>query len=121
MDWGKTLSSEQTRAADLAFLSLVSRPAQVQAAEERLRSPGRTARGRPPGRTAGPGIRRRGLQARPRWRRGPGTAGRRRESALPEDPTGRARHADPHGLRASFRSANNLQRRAFGHTQKCMI
>ncbi|XP_053074397.1 zinc finger protein 865-like [Acinonyx jubatus] len=40
MDWGKTLSSEQPRAVDLAFLRLVSRPTQIQAAEERQRNPG---------------------------------------------------------------------------------
>lgn len=39
MDWGKTLSSEPPRAADLAFLPLVSRPTQVEAAEQRQRSP----------------------------------------------------------------------------------
>uniref|UniRef100_A0A8C0D4K2 Uncharacterized protein n=1 Tax=Balaenoptera musculus TaxID=9771 RepID=A0A8C0D4K2_BALMU len=39
MDWGKTLSSEPPRAADLAFLPLVSRPTEVEAAEQRQRSP----------------------------------------------------------------------------------
>lgn len=45
MDWGKTLSLEQPRAADLAFLSLFARPTQVQAVEQRQRSP--SARFRP--------------------------------------------------------------------------
>uniref|UniRef100_A0A5F7Z713 Uncharacterized protein n=1 Tax=Macaca mulatta TaxID=9544 RepID=A0A5F7Z713_MACMU len=45
MDWGKTLSSEQPKAADLAFLPPASRPTQVQAAKQRQRSPG--ARFRP--------------------------------------------------------------------------
>uniref|UniRef100_A0A8I3W2A3 Uncharacterized protein n=1 Tax=Callithrix jacchus TaxID=9483 RepID=A0A8I3W2A3_CALJA len=40
MDWGKTLSSEQPKAADLAFLPPVSRPTLVQAAKQRQRSPG---------------------------------------------------------------------------------
>uniref|UniRef100_A0A2I3GTJ8 Uncharacterized protein n=1 Tax=Nomascus leucogenys TaxID=61853 RepID=A0A2I3GTJ8_NOMLE len=40
MDWGKTLSSEQPKAADLAFLPPVSRHTQVQAAKQRQRRPG---------------------------------------------------------------------------------
>lgn len=52
MDWGKTLSSEQPKAADLAFLPPASRPTQVQAAKQRQRSPG--ARFRPGQQVGGP-------------------------------------------------------------------
>uniref|UniRef100_A0A2K6UQM6 Uncharacterized protein n=1 Tax=Saimiri boliviensis boliviensis TaxID=39432 RepID=A0A2K6UQM6_SAIBB len=52
MDWGKTLSSEQPEAADLAFLPPVSRPTLVQAAKQRQRSPG--AQFRPGQQVGGP-------------------------------------------------------------------
>lgn len=59
MDWGKTLSSEQPRAADLAFLLLISRPgSRAETAESRS-----AAQARPPGRSAGLGTRRRKGQA----------------------------------------------------------
>lgn len=63
MDWGKTLSSEQPRAADLVSLPVVSRSTQVEAAEQRQRSPSVQLR---PGHQVGkavPGTGRRGGQA----------------------------------------------------------
>uniref|UniRef100_A0A452V829 Uncharacterized protein n=2 Tax=Ursus TaxID=9639 RepID=A0A452V829_URSMA len=85
MDWGKTLSSEQPRAADLAFLLLISRPTQIQAAEQRQRSPGAQLRpghqvGEP---DSGPGAKE--GRPGPLQESGPGTAGRRRKSALSVD------------------------------------
>lgn len=82
MDWGKTLSSEQPRTADLAFLPLVSRPTQLQAAEQRHWSPGAPLR---PGHQVGepdPGPGAEEGRPGPRQESGPGTAGRRRKSAL---------------------------------------
>lgn len=102
MDWGKTLSSEQPRAVDLAFLRLVSRPTQIQAAEERQRNPGARLR---PGHQVG----------EPDW--GPGAEEGRPGSARSRVPelrggegslhcqwigTGWARHADPMGSAPAF-------------------
>ena len=121
MDWGKTLSSEPPRAADLAFLPLVSRPTEVEAAEQRQRSPSVPAQARPPGRRAGLGTWRRGGLAGPRPGPGPGTAGCSGSRHCQWTRTGWARHADPHGLGASFQSANRSKPRAFGHTKKYTI
>uniref|UniRef100_A0A673STF9 Uncharacterized protein n=1 Tax=Suricata suricatta TaxID=37032 RepID=A0A673STF9_SURSU len=122
MDWGKTLSSEQPRAVDLAFLPLVSRPTQIQATEERQRRPGAQLR---------PGHHQVG---EPNW--GPGAQEGRPGCARSRVPElwggegslhcqwvgiGWARHADPHGLSASVQSATRPTPPAFDHTEKCTI
>uniref|UniRef100_A0A2K5D0F1 Uncharacterized protein n=1 Tax=Aotus nancymaae TaxID=37293 RepID=A0A2K5D0F1_AOTNA len=111
MDWGKTLSSKQPKAADLAFLPPVSRPMLVQA-----RSPGAQFR---PGQQVG----------EPDW--GPGTEEGRPGCAGLQVVVGSPRFQrieigwaipeDPLGLDDGFRSAYRPEPRAFGHTEKCTI
>uniref|UniRef100_A0A2K5NJV5 Uncharacterized protein n=3 Tax=Cercopithecinae TaxID=9528 RepID=A0A2K5NJV5_CERAT len=93
MDWGKTLSSEQPKAADLAFLPPASRPTQVQAAKQRQRSPG--ARFRPGQQVGGPDWGPSTEEGRPR----PGSRVPGLEEVAGSPPE------DPLGLDPDFRSA----------------
>uniref|UniRef100_A0A8C4MU42 Uncharacterized protein n=1 Tax=Equus asinus TaxID=9793 RepID=A0A8C4MU42_EQUAS len=121
MDWGQTLSLEQPRAADLAFLPLVSRPTQVQAAEQRQRSPGAHLR---PGHQVGEPDRGPGAEEGRLGRTRipvPGLWGGAGSAQCWWIGTGWARRADLRGLGASLQSADRLKPRAFGHTGKCTI
>lgn len=118
MDWGKTLSSEQPGAAELGFLSLISRPAQVQAAEQRQRSPGAQLRlghqvGHPTGNQA------------PRAGRAAPAAGSRNCGEARGVRTARGSGLGGQGMRTptgsapDFRLRVDPKLRASGHTQKC--